>query len=253
MSILKQALISKYPLTDVLENKEPTKYSSSRNTGPAHLKGSVKIKVVVSKSKNKILFAEANGDFVDFLVSFLTTPIGSIMKLMKGKLRLGSIGNLYTSVKDLNPSWFVGSSYESLLNIRVAPHFGCKSNPLEEDDSPEYWYGPVVEKDNDEGRTMISKRKDMLRDPTKVKHYDPRSCDGAREPAVGFMKRPCLFIVSDDLEVIPMTNDSSVSYLQQLGNVRLNDLEEHFIKIRKSYEVIFTILLLFNHPIDGFS
>jgi len=240
LSILKQALISKSPLSDVLLKSGSKKYSCSQNTSLIHSKGHVEIKVMVSKSKNKILFAEANGDFVDFLVSFLTTPIGSIVKLMKGRLCLGSIGNLYKSVKDLNPSWFIGSSKESLLNIRVSPHFGCKSNPLEEDDSPQYWYGPVVVKDN-EGRIMISKRKDMLRDPTKVKLFDPRSSNGAREPVVGFMKRPCLFIVSDDLEVIPMTTDSSISYLQQLGNVKLNDLEEHFIKVRKSHEVIFTI------------
>jgi len=77
---------------------------------------------------------------------------------MKGKLCLGSIGNLYTSVKELSRSWFIGSSKESLVNIRVAPHFGCKSNPLEEEDSPQYWYGSVAVNDN-EGRTMISKRK----------------------------------------------------------------------------------------------
>ncbi|XP_027905996.1 uncharacterized protein LOC114165613 [Vigna unguiculata] len=237
----KASIISKSPLSDVLlENRGSKKYCFSGDTGPVHWKGSVEMKVMVSKSKNKILFAEAEGDFVDFLVSFLTIPIGSIMKVMKGKLCLGSIGNLYTSVKDLNPSWFVGSSNESLLNIKIAPHFGCKSNPLEEEDSPQYWYGPVVQKHN-EGRTMISNRKDMLRDPKKVKLFDPRSIDGAREAGVGFMKRPCLFVVSDDLKVIPMTTASSILYLKELGNGKLNDLEEHYVKVRKSHEVIFTI------------
>ncbi|XP_014515317.1 uncharacterized protein LOC106773141 [Vigna radiata var. radiata] len=238
LSILKQALISKSPLSDVLlKNEGSKKYSSSQYIGPIHSKGHVKIKVMVSKSKNKILFAEVDGDFVDLLVSFLTTPIGSIVKLMKGKLCLGSIRNLYKSVKHLNPSWFVRSSNESLKNIKVAPHFGCKRNPLEEEDSPEYWYGPVVEKEN-EGRTMISKRKELLRDPKKVKLFDPRSSDGAREAPVGFMKRPCLFVVSDDLEVKPMTSASSISHLKELGIVKLNDLEEHFIKVRKSHEAV---------------
>ncbi|KAG2380282.1 uncharacterized protein HKW66_Vig0170610 [Vigna angularis] len=95
LSILKQSLISKSPLSDVLlKNEEYKKYSSSQYTGPIHSKGHVKVKVMVSKSKNKILFAEVDGDFVDLLASFLTTPIGSIVKLMKGKLCLGSIRNL---------------------------------------------------------------------------------------------------------------------------------------------------------------
>ncbi|WVZ17070.1 hypothetical protein V8G54_010052 [Vigna mungo] len=211
LSILKQALISKSPLSDVLlKNEGYKKYSSSQYTGPIHSKGHVNIKVMVSKSKNKILFAEVDEQFVDLLVSFLTTPIGSIVKLMKGKLCLGSIRNLYKSVKNMNPSWFVRSSNEYLMNIKVAPHFGCKRNPLEEDGSPEYWYGPVVEKAN----------------------------EGPREPPVGFMKRPCQFVVSDDLEVKPMTTASSISYLKELGIVKLNDLEEHFIKVRKSHEAL---------------
>jgi len=39
----------------------------------------------VSKSENKIRFVEADGDFVDFLVSFLTTPLGSILNLKNKK------------------------------------------------------------------------------------------------------------------------------------------------------------------------
>jgi len=97
---------------------------------------------MVSKPKNKILFVEADGDFVDFLATFLTTPLGSIMnlkndklscslillayilKLKNGKLSLGSIRNLYKSVKNLDPSWFTKSSNKSLLNPKVASHFG---------------------------------------------------------------------------------------------------------------------------------
>ncbi|RDX65624.1 hypothetical protein CR513_55704, partial [Mucuna pruriens] len=101
-SILKQALTSASPLSDVfLGNKGSKPYSFSPYTGPNHEKGSVEIKVIVSKSENKILFAEADGDFVDFLFSFLTTPLGSILHLMNGKSSLGSIDNLYKMTDDL--------------------------------------------------------------------------------------------------------------------------------------------------------
>nr|KYP77117.1 hypothetical protein KK1_021388 [Cajanus cajan] len=239
-NILKQALTSKSPLSDAfIENKESKpSYTFSPYTGPSHLKDNFEIKVIVSKSQNKVLFAEANADFIDFLVSFLTTPLGSILNLMNAKLSLGSIDNLYTSVKKLNPSWFTESSNKSLLNPRVAPQFGCKSNNLNaSQDTPKYWYGTGAVKDN-MGRIMISKRKDMVQDPKEVKLFEPRCCDGARELAVGFMKRPCLFVVRDDLQVIPITTTSSILYLQQLENIQLNDLEEHLVEIRKSHEVI---------------
>ncbi|CAJ1802854.1 unnamed protein product [Sphenostylis stenocarpa] len=66
---------------------------------------------------------------------------------MKGKLSLGSIDNLYTSVKDLNSSWFIGSAKNSLLNPCVPHQFGCTSQPIHipEEDPPNYWYDIVQE------------------------------------------------------------------------------------------------------------
>ncbi|KAH1240852.1 hypothetical protein GmHk_07G018606 [Glycine max] len=68
-SILKEALTSKSPLSNVfLENRESnSSYSFSSHTGsdacgPFHWKGSLEIKIMFSKSKNEILFAGAEGD-----------------------------------------------------------------------------------------------------------------------------------------------------------------------------------------------
>ncbi|KOM57984.1 hypothetical protein LR48_Vigan11g101700 [Vigna angularis] len=163
LKILKQALTSKTPLSDVLLGNTTSKrsVSFSRVIGSTHSKDYLEIKVMVSKSKHKIEFVEADGDFVDFLASFLTTPLGSvlnlknnklscwpipllasILKLRNGKLSLGSIRNLYKSVKNLDPSWFIESSNKSLLNPKVAPYFGCERNPLSnssQDDTAKYW------------------------------------------------------------------------------------------------------------------
>ncbi|KAL2336052.1 hypothetical protein Fmac_010498 [Flemingia macrophylla] len=127
LHILKQALTSQTPLTDVFINPISARkftpfYPFSRCTGSSNnFKGSVEIKVIVSKSENKIKFAETDGDFVDFLVSFLTTSLGSILNLMNGRVSLGSIHNLYASVKNLDSSCFIGSSkiQEWLLNLVV--------------------------------------------------------------------------------------------------------------------------------------
>ncbi|KAL5160908.1 hypothetical protein HKD37_07G018304 [Glycine soja] len=131
----------------------------------------------------------------------------------------------------------LGILKEKRMGMVVAPKFGCKINPLnvlQEDDAPKYWCGNVADKDN-EGRTMISKINDMLQYPAKkLKLFEPRCSDGAKEAGVGFMKRPCLFVVMDDLKVIPMTTTSSIEYLQKLEeeNVELDDL----VEIRKRHE-----------------
>ncbi|RDX61644.1 hypothetical protein CR513_60109, partial [Mucuna pruriens] len=239
-SILKQALTSKSPLSDVfLANEEPkSMYSFSPDTGPGYHRCSLKLKITVSKSRNKILFAEAEGDFLDFLFSFLTIPLGSLLNLMNGKLFLGSIDNLYTSVKNMDSSWFIGSSSNSLLNPRVANQFGCISQPIHipEEETPSYWYGIRVVKGSIR-REMISKNKDTVQDPVAMKLFEPRCCDGTREHAVGFMKRPCLFVVRDDLQVTPMTTTSSISFVHEL-NVPLDDFEEHLVDIRNAREAL---------------
>ncbi|KAL2336061.1 hypothetical protein Fmac_010507 [Flemingia macrophylla] len=215
LHILKQALTSQTPLTDVFLNPNQTSvrkttpfYPFSRYTGSSNnFKGSVEIKVIMSKSENKIKFAETDGDFVDFLVSFLTISLGSILHLMNGRVSLGSIQNLYASVKNLDSSCFIGSSKKLLLNPGVAPQFGCKSiqvSALQE--VPKYWYGVKSGTNSDEKK--ISKIRNMLRDPEEMKLFEPRCCDidGARERAIGFMKRPCIFVVSDDLKVKTTAN-----------------------------------------------
>ncbi|XP_014492425.1 uncharacterized protein LOC106754870 isoform X1 [Vigna radiata var. radiata] len=262
LKILKQALTSKTPLSDVLLGNTTSKrsVSFSRVIGSIHSKHYLEIKVMVSKSKNKIEFVEADGDFVDFLASFLTTPLGytlnlknnklscwpipllaSILKLRNGKLSLGSIRNLYKSVKNLDPSWFIESSNKSLLNPKVAPYFGCERNPLSnssQDDTAKYWYG-LGEMKNEKGRIicekrMISKKQDMVQQPKDIKMLDPRSSDRKKSDGVGFMKRPCLFVVWDDLKLSPLTSTSLPISFSGSDNLLSTDLEEHLLKINKA-------------------
>lgn len=241
MDLLKQASISESPLSNVfLANGESKQmYTFSPKQGPKNglwtsFNCILSLKVTVRKSN--ILYAEAEGDFVDFLFSFLTTPLGSILKLLDGNSSLGCMDNLYKSVKDLNPSWFTTPSSTPLLDLRVAPQFGCKRQPVKlcEVDTPSYWYGTGVIKNNlchIIGNGVISKNRSLVHSPGEMKLFEPRSPDGTREPAVGFVKRPSLFVVWDDLQVTPFADTSSISFLQKL-NLPLDDLEEHVVSIR---------------------
>lgn len=42
---------------------------------------SLSLKLLVEKGKNQVVFAESNNDFIDILFSFMTIPIGTIIKL----------------------------------------------------------------------------------------------------------------------------------------------------------------------------
>ncbi|QHO54005.1 uncharacterized protein LOC107474963 [Arachis duranensis] len=247
LDLLKQALTSKSALSDVFfaYGESLGMCTFSPKIGPKHEEPgfdfgvSINLKVILRKSKKKIVYAEAEGDFVDFLFSFLTAPLGSILNLLDGYSSLGCIDNLYKSVKELNSSrlTITRPSGTPLLDLRVAPQFSYRRQPLKlpEEDTPSYWYGRGLIKNsicyvNPNG--VISKKRSLVENPDAMKLFDPRSPDGTRELAVGFVKRPSLFVVWDDLKVMPLANASSICFIQKM-NLPLDDLEEHVLCIRE--------------------
>ncbi|WVZ17481.1 hypothetical protein V8G54_010463 [Vigna mungo] len=245
LDLLKQALISNSPLSDVfLDNGGSNGVCTfspklrPENQGWINHNPSINLKVTVRKSKKTILYAEAEGDFVDYLFSFLTTPLGSVLNLMDEKFCLGSMNNLQKSVKNLNPLCLRNPSGTPLLNLRVAPQFGLKKQPTKlcEEHTPCYWYGTGVIKNHicyAIGNGVISKDDSLIQHPGAMTHFDPRSSDGTKESALGFVRRPSLFIVWNDLQVTPLVRTSSISFLQKL-NVPLDDLEQHELRIEET-------------------
>ncbi|XP_028783529.1 uncharacterized protein LOC114739618 [Neltuma alba] len=249
IELLRRALVSTSPLTDVFLTPEAarSKPMSSFTPRPASqnvkkTQSSCNLKITVSKSKNKILFAEADEDFADFLFGFLTMPLGSTLKLLDGNVNLGSMHGLYKSVKALNPSWFgryryPHSPFSPLLDLKVASQYGCKKQRLDvhEEESPCYYYGIGIGRNNatyGSHNEVISNDRGKIKNASKVELFDPRCADGRKE-AVGFVRRPALLAVTDDLQLKSLASTSSISFLQKL-KVPLNDLEQHEVTIHKT-------------------
>ena len=174
-------------------------------------------------------------------------PLGLILKILGGNdFKLGSMHNLYKSVKGLS-TWYTSycsnnnlSSplYTPLLDLKVAPQYGCIRQPLmaQEEKTPTFWYGTGVIRNMmcyGKKNGVISKDWHHITNASEMRVVDPR-CDGGRTGLnAGFVKRPSLFAVMDDLEVTPLTCASSISFLEKL-NVPLNDLEQHAVTIGRN-------------------
>jgi hypothetical protein len=186
-----------------------------------------------SKSQKKIIIAEANGDFVDFIFSFLTMPLGSAVKLLGSNSFAGCVGNLYKSVENLDPT-------SVLLNPGIAPQFGCPNQPLNiphlQPPCTTYYYSPYCSNPRFTGGG-ISKSPISSTTQKAVNALDPR------EGAVGFMKRGILYGVGDDLKVKPLSGNSLLSYLKELC-LPLHDLEVKVISIGEAEVKIAMILSL---------
>ncbi|KAJ9160043.1 hypothetical protein P3X46_025481 [Hevea brasiliensis] len=83
-------------------------------------KNKVRLKLLIDKKANKVLFAEAGKDFVDFLFTLLSLPVGTVIRLLKKPAMVGCIGNLYESLENLNEAYIQpNQSKDSLLKPTV--------------------------------------------------------------------------------------------------------------------------------------
>uniref|UniRef100_A0A0E0JE69 Uncharacterized protein n=1 Tax=Oryza punctata TaxID=4537 RepID=A0A0E0JE69_ORYPU len=60
------------------------------------------MKLLIDTRAQRVLFAEAGKDVIDFLFSLLALPVGTVIKLLGRESMAGCVGNLYTSVENLH-------------------------------------------------------------------------------------------------------------------------------------------------------
>ncbi|CAN1269177.1 hypothetical protein LINPERPRIM_LOCUS13488 [Linum perenne] len=157
----------------------------------------VTLKLFIDKKTNKVVFAESGKEFVDFLFSFLSLPLGTLIRLLSKDQMLGCMGNLYQSVEDLDVTFMQPStSKNSYLKPTLQQLCTTKSNLLSV-------HG-------------------LSGTPTDaVKNIN----EG------GFVKGGVNYLVMDDLEVIPLSSISVVTSLKNLNIQQIGSLEEKVVEI----------------------
>lgn len=86
---------------------------------------SIKIKLAVDRSRNRVLFADAGSDFVDVLLTFLTLPLSALQFCAASSP--GCLSNLCDSVSNLADSKLlkeVGHCHGMLLTPFHPTEFG---------------------------------------------------------------------------------------------------------------------------------
>ncbi|KAF7847246.1 hypothetical protein BT93_L3157 [Corymbia citriodora subsp. variegata] len=140
--------------------------------------GRVNLKLLVDKSNWKVLFAEGGKDFVDFLFHILALPVGTVIRLLEKTGMVGSLGNLYSSVKKLSDVYIESSKKDILLEPK-APAFLSEIPFLLPQTS-----------------SLDSPAKTYYRCPSCLSNYvadDPSAvCPGCR----GNMYQTCIFVAS---------------------------------------------------------
>ncbi|KAK9123036.1 hypothetical protein Sjap_012638 [Stephania japonica] len=106
----------------VMERKERPKWEKKRERREGSSRGGVEgtmattskkqvtVKLLVDRTANKVLFAEAGKDFVDFLIGLLSLPLASVIRVLTKEKMVGALGELYGSVDNLDKTYIQSSA-----------------------------------------------------------------------------------------------------------------------------------------------
>ncbi|KAK7395223.1 hypothetical protein VNO78_15771 [Psophocarpus tetragonolobus] len=245
LDLLKYSLLSKSTLTDLfLTNKL---YFENSCFSPAVVENSsiiqIKVKLVMRKSDGKILFAEGEEDFADFLLSFLTLPLGGVVGLLGGYSCVGCVDRLYKSVVDLNENKYMISKEvkNRLVDPGLAHQFqtniGKQMLPISELVAEYYCCYPFDHYTECIFRNLLYKTDyyeydnfEKFERYTRLALVDPKSPKGTEGSKEGYAKGPAMFMATDDLVVAPMSPISALSLLNRL-KIPLNGLKEKVVAI----------------------
>ncbi|XP_020201856.1 uncharacterized protein LOC109787715 [Cajanus cajan] len=240
LDLLKGCLYSKTTLTDVfLEQLYFEKLFTRNEFVPCDFDANVssckiKVKIMQRKSNGKILFAQGNKDFVDFLFSFLTIPLGGVVHLMEGCSFIGSVDGLYKSVINLDEDYWTSKEVKIKFANPVLAHVFKLSNMLLPicSDVPKYYcctirhnlFGYLT----DSYLTSTHKKIDSTMGNCTALVFVDSICDTGNSD--GYAKGPTMYIATDDLVVMPMSSISVISLLNSMS-IPVNDLIEKEVSI----------------------
>jgi hypothetical protein len=203
----------------------------------------ISVKVMRRKSTGEILFAEASDDFINFIFSFLTFPLGGVLHMLQGFSSLNCIENLYKSMTELSPENYLISQdlKNKLTKPSVAAQFRLDNQimPIGAASLPVYYCHSYILQNQytralTTNTTTIGTHKHDVRYSDEKCVYlnfvDPKFSASNSSNRGEFVKGPSTYMVTDDLVVTPMSSFNAISYLNS-SNVSLSDLEEKVVSI----------------------
>ncbi|KAL6288428.1 hypothetical protein ACE6H2_005938 [Prunus campanulata] len=179
------------------------------------------VKLTISVSKDIVCYAEAGEDFANLLLSFLTVPLGFVVKHMRDASFKGEIFicSWYTTVQDLDEQCLKSNNHKKMLvSPNLLPGFGYKKEP------------------------SFGNRGSLVSAGLKsVEFIDPKSHHNKDDNALGFLKGPATFMITDSLNVSLISAILGLSILCKL-NVPVTDIEVQVAQVGKK-EVTLCLLV----------
>ncbi|KAJ8443870.1 hypothetical protein Cgig2_032694 [Carnegiea gigantea] len=81
----------------------------------------MRLTLLIDSTANKVVLAEADKDFVDFLFDVLSLSVGTVMQLLEKKDMAGCLGDLYRGAEALNQGYLLPQVTKDLLLKQRSP------------------------------------------------------------------------------------------------------------------------------------
>ncbi|KAJ4821306.1 hypothetical protein LUZ62_033872 [Rhynchospora pubera] len=207
----------------------------------------LKLKLLILKKTQKVLFAEAGKDVVGLLFSLLAMPIGSVIKLITKESMAGCFGATYGSLEQLDDTYFVSSQTKSQLlhpaSSKTVPTNSLLLSAADAQDEAEkkYYSCTKVDKSFSGSNIFHNYVTDVYGSPcprcqtamTVQFEYTAGLVveeEEAKEEK-GIVKGVATYTIMDDLSVVPTSTMSSITLLNQLGVSELSSLEARTVSL----------------------
>ncbi|ONK55782.1 uncharacterized protein A4U43_C10F930 [Asparagus officinalis] len=237
LTLLGRFLVSNSPLTDLVFKNMGVTDDVSKGIGikkMIQVKGEgnteaeskeTHVNLILNKSTNKVSFVEVGEEFVNVIFSFLTLPLGSLIKLQTKKSFLECVDNLYQSAENLSLDNFKSEECKNILiSPKLAPFFGYTGSMLEMDEiapresSCRGCY--VCCWRNDNTGCSVSECAHGVKQ-AYFRLLNPKSPEGSTEIGGGYAKGK--FLVTTDLCVSQLSASSSIQIIKN-QDISLSDL-----------------------------
>ncbi|GMN23898.1 hypothetical protein TIFTF001_000316 [Ficus carica] len=203
---------------------------------------SISLKVLVDKKMNRVIYAESDEDFVDIIFSFLTTLIGTIVRLTSNQsptLRMGSLNNLYTSVENMDAKYFRFQGRKAmLLSPRNWAESLCKKLKLNIDGDAAATKHFLCRTLNCSHRLLCHYEDAICNCGSLMKRKINLSEKESKDHGGVFVKERTRFIISDDLQVMPVSTMACFSLFSKYGITDGSAIEERTFTIAGTDEVL---------------
>ncbi|WRX12799.1 Protein of unknown function DUF674 - like 4 [Theobroma cacao] len=188
------------------------------------------LKLLIDKRANKVLFAEAGKEFVDFLSYVLSLPVGTFIRLLKSQNMVACMDNVYQSLENLNEAYVQPNQHKNFLLKPDMPYVVTSVPPLLPDTSQDPAQRKFYTCANNHRyviyilNAICPPCKSSM--PSEVTFVGRNSDMAGSTTEGGIEKGLATYMVMDDLTITPMSMISGVAMLNKCNVKDFSALEE---------------------------